>query len=78
MTIIVANAPSWTDIVTAIGAVLAGLALPLAFIQLGALRQDRPRARMCRDEPALPNGRCGTAAGYVTAREPWLYGFKCG
>jgi hypothetical protein len=34
-----ASGPSWTDIVTAIGTVLAGLALPLAFIQLGALRQ---------------------------------------
>jgi hypothetical protein len=32
--------------VTAIGTVLAGLALPLAFIQLGALRQDRLRAQI--------------------------------
>lgn len=29
-----ASGPSWTDIVTAIGTVLAGWALPLAFIQL--------------------------------------------
>lgn len=48
MTIIVASAPSWTDIVTAIGTVLAGLALPLAFIQLGALRQDRLRAQVSK------------------------------
>jgi hypothetical protein len=34
----------WTDWATAIGALLGGLALPLAFVQLGALRQDRLRA----------------------------------
>jgi hypothetical protein len=34
----------WWVAITAIGTVLAGLALPLAFIQLGALRQDRLRA----------------------------------
>ena len=32
--------------VTAIGTVLAGLALPLAFIQIGALRRDRLRAQV--------------------------------
>jgi hypothetical protein len=48
VTIIVASAPSWTDIVTAIGTVLAGLALPLAFIQLGGLRQDRLRAQVSK------------------------------
>jgi hypothetical protein len=48
VTIIVASAPSWTDIVTAIGTVLAGLALPLAFIQLGALRQARLRAQVSK------------------------------
>jgi hypothetical protein len=36
----------WTAIVTAIGTLLGGLALPLAFIQLGALRQDRLRAQI--------------------------------
>jgi hypothetical protein len=34
--------------VTAIGTVLAGLALPLAFIQIGALRQDRLRAQISK------------------------------
>jgi hypothetical protein len=48
VTIIVASAPSWTDIVTAIGTVFAGLALPLAFIQLGGLRQDRLRAQVSK------------------------------
>jgi hypothetical protein len=48
VTIIVASAPRWTDIVTATGTVLAGLALPLAFIQLGALRQDRLRAQVSK------------------------------
>ena len=43
-----ASGPSWTDIVTAIGTVLAGLALPLAFIQLGSLRQDRLRAQVSK------------------------------
>jgi hypothetical protein len=33
-------AVDWAAI-EAVGTVLAGLALPLAFIQLGALRQDR-------------------------------------
>ncbi len=37
----------WT-VTTAIGTVLAGLALPLAFIQLGALRQDRLRAQVSK------------------------------
>lgn len=41
------NRVSWAA-VTGIGAVLAGLALPLAFIQLGALRQDRLRAQVSR------------------------------
>ena len=36
----------WTTTVTAIGTLLGGLALPLAFIQLGALRQDRLRAQI--------------------------------
>jgi hypothetical protein len=36
----------WTATVTAIGTLLGGLALPLAFIQLGALRQDRLRAQI--------------------------------
>jgi hypothetical protein len=43
-----ASGPSWTDIVTAVGTVLAGLALPLAFIQLGALRQDRLREQVSK------------------------------
>jgi hypothetical protein len=34
--------------ITAIGTVLAGLALPLAFIQLGALRQDRLREQVSK------------------------------
>ena len=34
--------------ITAIGTVFAGLALPLAFIQLGALRQDRLRAQVSK------------------------------
>jgi hypothetical protein len=38
---------NWAAI-TAIGTVLAGLALPLAFIQLGALRQDRLRAQVSK------------------------------
>jgi hypothetical protein len=38
---------NWAAI-TAIGTVLAGLALPLAFIQLGALRQDRLRAQISK------------------------------
>lgn len=36
----------WTATVTAIGTLLGGLALPLAFIQLAALRQDRLRAQI--------------------------------
>ncbi len=39
--------PTWAG-VTAIGTVLAGFALPLAFIQLGALRQDRLRAQVSK------------------------------
>jgi hypothetical protein len=46
MTVIVTSGASWTDIVTAIGTVFAGLALPLAFIQLRALRQDRLRTQV--------------------------------
>jgi hypothetical protein len=38
---------SWAA-VTAIGTVLGGLALPLAFIQLAALRQDRLRTQVSR------------------------------
>lgn len=38
---------SWAAL-TAIGTVLAGLALPLAFIQLGALRQDRLRTQVAK------------------------------
>jgi hypothetical protein len=38
---------SWAA-VTAIGTVLAGLALPLAFIQLGGLRQDRLRGQVSK------------------------------
>jgi|SRR5215472_9675416 len=38
---------SWAA-VTAIGTVLAGLALPLAFIQIGALRRDRLRAQISK------------------------------
>jgi hypothetical protein len=38
---------SWAAI-TAIGTVLAGLALPLAFIQLRALRQDRLRGQVSK------------------------------
>jgi hypothetical protein len=38
---------SWAAI-TAIGTVLAGLALPLAFYQLGALRQDRLRGQVSK------------------------------
>jgi hypothetical protein len=38
---------NWAAI-TAIGTVLAGLALPIAFIQLGALRQDRLRAQVSK------------------------------
>jgi hypothetical protein len=34
--------------VTAIGTVLAGMALPLAFIQIGALRRDRLRAQISK------------------------------
>jgi hypothetical protein len=33
---------------TAVGTVLAGLALPLAFVQLGALRQDRLRGQVSK------------------------------
>jgi hypothetical protein len=40
-------APVWAA-VTAIGTILAGLALPLAFIQIGALRQDRLRAQISK------------------------------
>jgi hypothetical protein len=43
-----ASGPSWTDIVTAIRTVLAGLAPQLAFIQLGALRQDRLRGQVSK------------------------------
>ena len=38
---------NWAAI-TAIDTVLAGLALPLAFIQLGALRQDRLREQVSK------------------------------
>jgi hypothetical protein len=38
---------NWAAI-TAIGTVLAGLALPLAFIQLGALFQDRRRGQVSK------------------------------
>jgi hypothetical protein len=38
---------NWAAI-TAIGTVLAGLALPLAFIQLGGLRQDRLRGQVSK------------------------------
>ena len=38
----------WWVAITAIGTVLAGLALPLAFIQLGALRQERLRAQVSK------------------------------
>lgn len=38
----------WWVAITAIGTVLAGLALPLAFIQLGALRQDRLRGQISK------------------------------
>src|ERR1700719_3133834 len=38
---------SWAA-VTAIGTVLAGLALPLAFIQIGALRRDRLRTQISK------------------------------
>jgi hypothetical protein len=38
---------NWAAI-TAVGTVLAGLALPLAFFQLGALRQDRLRAQVSK------------------------------
>jgi hypothetical protein len=48
VTITVASGTSWTDIVTTIGTVLAGLALPLAFFQLGVLRQDRLRAQVSK------------------------------
>lgn len=34
--------------VTAVGTVLAGLALPLAFIQIGAIRRDRLRAQISK------------------------------
>jgi hypothetical protein len=43
-----ASGPSWTDIVTALGTVLAGLALPLAFVQLGALRRDQLREQVSK------------------------------
>lgn len=42
---------NWTLIwaaVTAIATVFAGLALPLAFVQLGALRRDRLRAQIAK------------------------------
>ena len=45
---VAASGPSWTDIATAIGTVFAGLALPLAFIQLMGLRQDRLRAQVSK------------------------------
>jgi hypothetical protein len=48
VTIAAASGPSWTDIVTAIGTVFAGLALPLAFVQLGALRRDRLREQVSK------------------------------
>jgi hypothetical protein len=38
----------WAAIVTSIGAVLGGLAIVLAFVQLGAQRQDRLRAQVSR------------------------------
>jgi hypothetical protein len=38
----------WTATVTAIGTVLGGLALPLAFIQLGAQRTDRLSAQVSK------------------------------
>jgi hypothetical protein len=38
----------WATIITSIGALLGGLALPLAFIQLGAQRQDRLRAQVAK------------------------------
>ena len=38
----------WWAVITAIGTVLAGVALPLAFVQLGALRQDRLRAQVSK------------------------------
>ena len=37
----------WT-VITAIGTAFAGLALPLAFIQLGGLRQDRLRGQVAK------------------------------
>jgi hypothetical protein len=39
---------NWATAITAVGALLGGLALPLAFIQLGALRQDRLRAQISK------------------------------
>jgi hypothetical protein len=56
----------WWVAITAIGTVLAGLALPLAFFQLGALRQDRLRAQV---------GKVGawTGAPEQTGEEPGLW-----
>lgn len=44
----------WATTITAAGAFLGGLALPIAFLQLGAQRQDRLRAQV---------GKIGASAG---------------
>lgn len=64
---------NWAAI-TAIGTVLAGLALQLAFFQLGALRQDRLRGQISRvgawagelvEVPGKPEGRPGAMPVFV-------------
>ena len=49
--------------ITAVGALLGGLALPLAFVQLGALRQDRLRAQVAKI------GAWAKTQGWATAPE---------
>jgi hypothetical protein len=38
--------PAWLEAAADVGTVAAGLALPLAFVQLGALRRDRLRGQV--------------------------------
>jgi hypothetical protein len=49
--------PTWLEAAADVGTVAAGLALPLAFVQLGGLRRDRLRGQVDKvaawpEEPA--------------------------
>lgn len=50
--VVVHAADGWPEWLTAFGTLAAGLALPLAFVQLASLRRDRPHTA-CRTDPNL-------------------------